>query len=224
MTTTTRKQTPAQARRAALESDYTPLYAAAGLTEAVATTVQATLIQTSEKASRRLTAWQDRSEKQAKSAAADVTNLVKSLPEQVKALPETTKAQLAEWQKQAQDLVREANAAYGELAGRGKRAVDETISSARQLSGVAEKRATDARADLVDAVDPAFEQVQETVTRARKNVTGRTATETVTPRSTQKATATRAAARGAAEQRTATKKATAKKAAAKRTAQKAAQA
>ncbi len=217
MTTTTRKQTPAQARRAALESDYAPLYAVAGLTEAVATTVQTTLAETSAKAGQRFAAWQDRNEKQAKAAANDAATFVRSLPEQVKALPETTKARLTDWQKQAQDraqaLVREANTTYGDLAGRGKKAVDETLSSSRQLSGRAERRATDARSDLTDAVDPAFEKVQETVTRARKTATGRTATETVTPRSTQKATATRAAARGAAGERAAAKKATAKKAA-----------
>ncbi len=43
-------------------------------------------------------------------------------------------------------------------------------------------------------MDPAFEKVQEGVTRARKNATGRTATETVTPR---KATAKKAATRKA---------------------------
>lgn len=215
MITTTRKQTPAQARKAALESDYTPLYAVAGLTEAVAASVQNTLAQTTDRASQRFAAWQDKSEKQAKAAAHDVTTFVRSLPEQVKTLPETTKSRLTDWQKQAQDLVREANATYADLAGRGKRAVDDTIGSARQFSGRAEKRATDVRSDLADAVDPAFEKVQETVTQARKTATGRTATETVTPRSTQKATATRAAARGAADERAAAKKATAKKAAKK---------
>ena len=187
MTTSTRKQTPAQARKAALESDYAPFYAVAGLTEVVTTSLQAVLAGSSEKASRRLAAWQGLGEKQAK----DATQLVRSLPEQVKALPETTKARLAEWQQQAEEFAREANAAYGDLAGRGKRAVDETIVSARQLSGRAEKRAGDV---LVDAVDPAFEKVQEGVTRARKNATGRTATETVTPR---KATAKKAATRKA---------------------------
>ena len=217
MTTTTRKQTPAQARKAALESEYTPLYAVAGLTEAVATTVQTTLAQTSEVAGRRFAAWQDKSEKQAKAAADDVTTFVRSLPEQVKALPETTKVRLADWQKQAQDraqaLVREANTTYADLAGRGKKAVDETLGAAQKLSGRAEQRATAVRSDVADTVDPAFETVQQTATRARKTVTGRTATETVTPRSSQKATATRAAARGAAQQRATARKATAKKAA-----------
>ncbi len=43
MTTSTRKQTPAQARKAALESDYAPFYAVAGLTEVVTTSLQAAL-------------------------------------------------------------------------------------------------------------------------------------------------------------------------------------
>jgi hypothetical protein len=180
-TTTTRRPTPAQARKAALESDFTPLYAVAGLTEAVASSVQ--------------TAWNDRlgrSEQQAKAAADDLTAFVKSLPEQVKALPETTRVRLAEFQKQAQVFVRGATTTYEDLAGRGKKVVDDKIISARQLSGRAEKRTEDIFADVADAVDPAFEKAQETVTQARKTVTGRTATETTTPRSAQKATATRA--------------------------------
>ena len=125
-------------------------------------------------AGRRFAAWQDKSEKQAKAAADDVTTFVRSLPEQVKALPETTKARLADWQKQAQDraqaLVREANTTYADLAGRGKKAVDETLGAAQKLSGRAEQRATAVRSDVADAVDPAFETVQETATRARKTV------------------------------------------------------
>lgn len=211
MTTTTRKQTPAQARKAALESDYTTFYAVAGLTQVVASTLHATWSGTAEKAEQRLAAWQGKGEQQAKATADDLTQFVRTLPEQVKSLPETTKARIAELQKQAAELVREANAAYGDFAGRGKLVVDETISSARVLGGKAERRAGDVVADVADQVDPAFEKVQEGVTQARKTATGRTATETVTPRSAQKAAATRAASRGAAEQRAATRKAAAKR-------------
>ena len=217
MTSTTRKQTPAQARKAALESDYAPLYAVAGLTQVVASTLQATWNGTAEKAGQQFASWQDQREKRAKATADDLTQLVRTLPEQVKALPETTKTRISELQKQAQVFVRDANAAYGDFAGRGKLVVDETIGSARQLGGSAEKRAGDVLADVADKVDPAFEKAQEGATRARKTVTGRTATETVTPRSAQQATATRAASRGAAEQRTATRKAAAKRSASSRT-------
>ena len=72
----------------------------------------------------------------------------------------------------------------------------------------AEKRAEGVLADVVERVDPAFEKVQEGVTVARKTVTGRSATESVTPRGAAKATATRAAKKAPA------KKAPAKKAAA----------
>ena len=95
-------------------------------------------------------------------------------------------------------------AAYGELAGRGKRAVDEAVGSAEDLSGKAEKRAEGVLADVVERVDPAFEKVQEGVTVARKTVTGRTATETVTPRAAAKATASRAAKKAPAKKAAAT--------------------
>jgi hypothetical protein len=88
----------------------------------------------------------------------------------------------------------QASSTYGQLAGRGKRAVD------------------DAMADAADRVDPAFERVQETVTRARKVTTGRTATKTMVPRSAAKAAATRkAAAKKAPAKKAPAKKAPAKK-------------
>lgn len=214
-TTTTRKQTPAQARKAALKSDYTPLYAVAGLTQTVASTLQATWTGAGEKAGRQLADWQSKSEQQAKAVAGDLTTLVKSLPEQVRTLPDTTKTRLADLQRQAEEIVRGANATYVELAGRGKLVVDGTVVSARELTVLAEKRASDVLADVVDAVDPAFEKVQEGVTQARKTVTGRTATQTMTSRTSAKAAAARAASRGAAEQRAAARKSTAKKAAKK---------
>ena len=57
-----------------------------------------------------------------------------TLPEQFKHLPETTKARIAELQKQANELIAQATSTYGELAGRGKQAVDEAVGSARKLS------------------------------------------------------------------------------------------
>lgn len=216
--TTTRKQTPAQARKAALSSDYTPLYAVAGLSDVVASSLHSAWADTTEKAGQRLADWQDRSERQAKTAASDLTAFVQAFPAQVRALPETTRTRLTRWQRQAQDLARDANSAYADLAARGKRVVDDTVDTARQISGRAEQRATHVKADLIDAVDPAFEKVQETVIQARRGVTGRTASETVTPRSAHLAAVKRAEARGAAEERAAARSAAAKKAAATRAA------
>ena len=52
-TTTTRRPTPAQARKAAVESDYTALYAAAGLTDLVAESIKNIVVTTQERATKR---------------------------------------------------------------------------------------------------------------------------------------------------------------------------
>lgn len=234
MTTTHRKQTPAQARKSALDSDFAPLYAVAGLTEAFAATVRGTLASTQERAAERVSQLQRKPgqlEQQAKLSADDISQLIRSFPEQVKALPERTKTRLTEVQKRAQSYLAEATNTYAELAGRGKLVVDETIVSARKLSGKAERKAGDVFSEVADAVDPAFERVQETVTVARKTVTGRSATETVTPRGAARAAASRrvAAEKDAAEkaaddkiaaERSAARSAAAKRGAAKRAAAK----
>ena len=225
MPTTTRKQTPAQARTSAPQSDLAPFYAVAGLTDAVADSLRTGLAETRSLAATRVADLQGRSstlEAQAKTTAEEINKAIRSLPAQVKALPETTKARLAEAQKRAEALIAEANTAYGEYAGRGKRVVDETWIAARLLSGKAEKRAEDVLSEVADRVDPAFEKVQEGVTQARKTVTGRTATETVTPRGAAKAAASRAAAAGADEARAEARRAAARRAAATRAAKKAA--
>lgn len=219
---TTRKPTPVQARKAALESDLTPLYAVAGLTDAVATTVKTTLVTTRGRAvteiQDRTTAW----EKQAKATTEELDKFLRSLPAQVRALPETTRSRIAQAQKRSESLLVEAGSTYADLAGRGKLAVDGSLVVARKLSNQAEKRAEDVLSDVADRVDPAFEKVQETVTVARKTVTGRTATETVTSRTAAKAAANRAVAASADEARTEARRAAAKRAAATRAARKAA--
>jgi hypothetical protein len=224
MTTTTRKQTPAQARKAALASDFAPLYAVAGLADTFAVQAKTTLIATREL----VAAKQGEFETTSKARAEEFTTFVKALPEQVKALPEqvkalpdTTKAKLAEAQEQLKSYYAEAASGYGELAGRGKRAVDEAIVSVKALSVKAEKKADDVAAEVADKVDPAFEAVQETVTIARKKATGRSATATVTPKATVKAQATKAADDAVAAEKAAARKAAAKKAAATRAAKKA---
>ena len=66
MATTTRRQTPTQARKAAIESDYTPLYAAAGLTDLVAESIKNIVVTTQEKATKRITELSTRSTEQAR--------------------------------------------------------------------------------------------------------------------------------------------------------------
>ena len=221
MSTTNRKQTQAQARKTALESDFAPLYAVAGLADSFAAQAKTSLIATRE----RVQTAQGELESVSKARVEEFTKLVKALPEQVKALPETvkalpetTRAKLAEAQEQFKTLYAEAASGYGNLAGRGKRAVDEAIGSAKVLTVRAEQQAEAVADDVAEKLDPAFEAVQETVTVARKRATGRTATATVTPKATAKSQATRAAEDAVAAEKAAARKAAAKKAAAKRTA------
>lgn len=195
--TTTRKQTPAQARKSALGSDLTPLYAVAGLTDAAVKGVRNTLVQTQEKAAKRVADLRTRPAQQADDLTRRISTLpehLKALPEQVKGLPGQTRSRLVDVQKQAESYLTEATSTYADLAGRGKRVVDEALGAARKLSTKAEREAADVRSRVADAVDPAFESVQEGVTNARKAATGRTATSTTTPRSAAKASATRKAA------------------------------
>ena len=211
-----RKTSSPEARKSALESDYAPLYAVAGLTDALSEVLRSALADTQGKASKRLAALQSKRPeltKQAKESADELRTFVITLPDQIKNLPESTRARIAELQKQANELLAQANTTYGELAGRGKLAVDDAVGTARELSGKAEHRAEGVIHDVAEKVDPVLERVQETVTVARKNVTGRTATDTVTPRSAAKASATRKATAKAPAKKTTVKKAPAKKAA-----------
>jgi hypothetical protein len=206
------KKPSPEARMSALESDYAPLYAVAGLTDALAEVLRSALAETQGKASERIAALQSKRpelSKQARDSAEELRTFVITLPDQIKNLPESTRARIAELQKQANELRVQANTAYGELAGRGKLAVDDAMGTARELSGKVEHRAEGVIHDVAEKVDPVFEKVQETVTVARKNVTGRTATDTVTPRSAARASATRKAT----EKKATVKKAPAKKAA-----------
>lgn len=120
-TQTTRKQTPAQARKAAIESDFAPLYAVAGLTE---------LLQ--EAATQRLAELRTRQADLIKFVGT-IPAQVKSLPEQVKVLPSTARTQMSDVQQQAEAFASEASNRYADLAGRGKRAVDGVLTSARQV-------------------------------------------------------------------------------------------
>lgn len=165
-----RKQTAAQARTSALRSDLTPIYAAAGLTSAVARTVRSTAAHTTDRVGQRLAELQRKPaemEATAKRSASGLGARVRSLPQQAKTLPDQTRTRI----EAAQTQVRTT---YVKLAGRGKQIVDEAL------------------VEVTEAVDPALERVQEGVTVARQRITGHTATESMTPGSSVEAANTRA--------------------------------
>ncbi|MCA0376536.1 MAG: translocation/assembly module TamB [Gemmatimonadetes bacterium] len=140
-TTTTRRPTPAQDRKAAIESEYAPLYAAAGLTDLAVESIKNLVLATQEKATKQLTEWQgsfaglqSKGSEQAKHAGEFVRALpeqVKALPEQLKTLPETTKARIEELDKQRKEFLAEATVTYGDLAGRGKKVIDDSVIAVR---------------------------------------------------------------------------------------------
>jgi DNA anti-recombination protein RmuC len=146
------KETSAESRKSALESDYAPLYAVAGLTDALAEALKAALADTQQKASQRLTELQSKRpelSKQAKAGADELRTFVITLPEQFKQLPESTKARIAELQKQANDLLAQATATYGDFAGRGKEAVDEVRRSTHDGSSKTTRTVTSRSSDNV---------------------------------------------------------------------------
>ena len=131
------KETSAEARKSALESDYAALYAVAGLTDALAEALKGALAETQQKASRadQRTAEQAAgTEQTGQVRRRRLRTFVITLPEQFKHLPDATKARIAELQKQANDLLAQATTTYGDYAGRGKQAVDEVRKSARDRS------------------------------------------------------------------------------------------
>jgi hypothetical protein len=135
----------ADARKSVLESDYAALYAVAGITDALAEALKGALAETQQRASKRINELQSKRpelSRQAKFGAEDVRTFVITLPEQFKHLPDTTKARIAELQRQANDLLAHATATYGDLAWRGKQAVDEVRRSARERSTKATKPVT----------------------------------------------------------------------------------
>lgn len=207
---TTRQQTAAEARSAALQSEYAPLYAVAGLTATLTEVCKGALVDTQERAGESLSRLQRRgagARQRARVNAEDLRSFVVTVPDQMKNLPGATRAGIVDLQRQANELMVQAGNTYGQLAARGKRAVDDAVATARNLSSRAERRTESVLADVAEQVDPALARVQETATRARRSATGRAATQTMTPRS---------AAKGAATRRAAAKTAPAKKAASAR--------
>ena len=139
------KETSAEARKSALDSDYAALYAVAGLTDALAEALKGALADTQQKASQRFNELQSKRpdlSKQAKTSAEELRTFVITLPDQFKHLPDTTKARIAELQKQANELVAQATTTYGDFAGRGKEAVDEVRKSAHDRSSKAPRPVT----------------------------------------------------------------------------------
>ena len=142
----THQETSAEARKSALESDYTALYAVAGLTDALADALKGALADTQKKASQRLDELQSKRpelSKQAKASAEELRTFVITLPEQFKNLPEATKVRIADLQKQANELLAQASATYGDFAVRGKEAVDEVRKSARDRTRSVTPRSSD---------------------------------------------------------------------------------
>src|SRR4029453_15010313 len=134
------KETSAEARKSALESDYAALYAVAGLTDALADALKGALADTQKKASQRLDELQSKRpelSKQAKVSAEELRTFVITLPEQFKNLPDATKARIADLQKQGNELLAQASVTYGDFALRGKEAVDDVRKSARDRSSKA---------------------------------------------------------------------------------------
>jgi hypothetical protein len=144
------KETSVEARKSALESDYAALYAVAGLTDALADALKGALADTQQKTSKRLDELQSKRpelSRQAKAGAEELRTFVITLPEQFKNLPEATKARIADLQKQANELLAQASATYGDFAGRGKEAVDDVRKSTRDRSSKATRSVTPRSSD-----------------------------------------------------------------------------
>lgn len=144
--------TTAQSRKAATESDYAPLYVAAGLADLALETIKITI-------SRRIA--------DARQRQADLTGRAKALPENLRHLPEVAKTQIAQAQKQAE-------VTYADFAGRGKVRVDDAVLNAKKLQAQATSRATKVADDLAgaaaqatDAATDAAEKANEATTAAR---------------------------------------------------------
>lgn len=148
--------TTAQSRKAALDSDYAPLYAVAGLADVALETIKITIT---------------RQIADARTRQADLTDRAKALPEQLRSLPEVAKTQLAQAQKQA-------GVTYADFAGRGKVRLDEAVLTAKKLQAQAVSHATKVADDVAeaaveateaatDAATDAADQAKETTTAAR---------------------------------------------------------
>jgi len=147
-----------------------PLYALAGLTDLVAASVRKTIADSADEASRRRSEVQARISERTQVAggeasADELSRLLAALPTQLKALPDLARAR-------AQVLQAQATARYNELTGRGKKAVDGAVTSARGLTVRAEQRAGAVRTEVVERIDPTLDLVQQKVAAARRAAAG----------------------------------------------------
>ncbi len=205
-----------QSRKAAVNSDYAPLYAVAGLADIALETVKITITSQLADARARQVRLAERAEatrsqvrgnaEGAVKVAGDLPAQLKTLPEQLRQLPDMARAQLAQAQKQAE-------VAYADLAGRGKVAVDGAVLNARKLQAQAAARAARAgdgvagtAADLTEAAERIADDAK-TATGSARQTTARKAGGTAS-----------AAQRAAATKKPSTRKASARKAPARKTA------
>lgn len=201
----------AQSRKTAVDSDYAPLYAVAGLADIALETVKITITRQISEARARQTELTDRAKARqahlrsnaegALKLAGDLPTQLRTLPDQLRHLPEIAKAQLAQAQKQA-------GVTYADFAGRGKVAVDEAVQNAKKLQAHSASRAAKVAddlaggaADVTDAVDDAAEQAKRSTASARTTAARKAggastaAKKTNRKPATRKAPATKAAAK-----------------------------
>lgn len=205
-----------QSRKAAVNSDYAPLYAVAGLADIALETVKITITSRLADARARQVRLAERAEatrsqvrgnaEGAVKVAGDLPAQLKTLPEQLRQLPDMARAQLAQAQKQAE-------VAYADFAGRGKVAVDGAVLNARKLQAQAAARAARAgdgvagtAADLTEAAERIADDAK-TATGSARRTTARKAGGTAS-----------AAQRAAATKKPSTRKASARKDPARKTA------
>lgn len=146
------------------QADLAPFYAVAGLADVISETLRATLAERQARAAQRFN-------DEIKVNADELREFLADLPNQVRALPETTRSRLTDLQRQAEELLAQANSTYSTLAGRGKRVVDDRVGAVRGTTARTRTAAQEAAEDVAEEVADAAE---EAVTTTRRNVTGRT--------------------------------------------------
>lgn len=147
-----------------------PLYALAGLTDLLAASVRKTIADSAEEANRRRAEAQARLGERVPGASGDASpeelrRLLAALPTQLRALPDLARSR-------AQELQAQASVRYNELTGRGRKAVDGAVTSARGLTARAEQRAGSVRTEVVERIDPTLDIVQQKVAAARRAAAG----------------------------------------------------
>src|SRR5918998_949361 len=106
-----------QTKKPGRETDYTPLYAVAGMADALADALRSALTDSQQRGRKRideLQHWAPAMRQQVKHNAEELRSFVTTLPEQFKNLPEASRGRIADLQAQANELLGQANAAYSE--------------------------------------------------------------------------------------------------------------